>query len=42
MIKYIQLLKSKKEDKRYDAKFYNIDRKKIKVYHLVSKEEIHL
>ena len=30
MIKYIQLLKSKKEDKRFEAKFFNIDREKIK------------
>jgi len=30
MIKYIQLLKSKKENKRFDAKFFDIDRKKIK------------
>ena len=30
MIKYIQLLKSNRENKRYEAKFFNIDREKIK------------
>ena len=30
MIKYIQLLKSTKENKRFEAKFFDIDRKKIK------------
>jgi len=30
MIKYIQLLKSKKENKRFEAKFFDIDREKIK------------
>jgi len=30
MIKYIQLLKSKKEDKRYDAIFFNEKKNKIK------------
>ena len=30
MIKYIQLLKSKKENKRFEARFFNIDREKIK------------
>ena len=30
MIKYIQLLKSKRRDKRFEAIFYDIDRKKIK------------
>ena len=30
MIKYIQLLKSKKEEKRYEARFFDIDKKKIK------------
>jgi len=30
MIKYIQLLKSEKADKRFDAKFYDIEKKKIK------------
>ena len=30
MIKYIQLLKSKKENKRFEAKFFDIDKNKIK------------
>lgn len=30
MIKYIQLLKSKKEDKRFEAKFFDINKKKLK------------
>ena len=30
MIKYIQLLKSKKENKRFEAKFFDIDKEKIK------------
>ena len=30
MIKYIQLLKSKKEDKKFEARFFDIDKKKIK------------
>ena len=30
MIKYIQLLKSRKEDKKFEARFFDIDKKKIK------------
>jgi hypothetical protein len=30
MIKYIQLLKSKKENKRFEAKFFDIEKNKIK------------
>ena len=30
MIKYIQLLKSKKEEKRFEAKFFDINKNKIK------------
>ena len=31
--KYIQLLKSNREDKRLEAKFFDINRKKIKTVH---------
>lgn len=30
MIKYIQLLKSKKEEKRFEARFFDINKKKLK------------